>query len=325
MQQTILVTGGAGFIGSNLIDALLLLGYTVVSLDNLDSFYPEVIKKQNLQTASQHPAFFSYHADIRDAQALHLIFEKHAVDVVIHLAGKVGVRPSIYFPSEYVDVNVNGTIQLVECMRKWNIHKLIFASSSSIYGNNSKVPFAESDPVDFPISPYAATKKSAELLLHTYHELFAMDILCLRFFTVYGPRQRPDLAIHRFFTQLHAGKPIDVFGDGTTSRDYTFVADIINGISAGINYLLSHHKCFEIINLGNNTPLSLSSLLNHIEQVTEKTFSIHYSPVQPGDVERTYADISKAKQLLNYYPKTTLTDGLAVFKTWFEQSGTKPH
>lgn len=320
MLKTILVTGGSGFIGSNVVDKLLTLSYRVVSIDNYDPYYDRTTKESNLIFASQHPLFSHYEVDIRDKQSLGELFQKYSFDLVIHLAGKAGVRPSIADPSGYYDVNVQGTITLLECMREYHVHKMLFASSSSVYGNNVKIPFAETDRVDNPISPYAASKKSAELVLHTYHQLFGIDVICFRFFTVYGQRQRPDLAIHRFFQNLCNDIPIDVYGNGGSSRDYTYVDDITDGVVAGMEYLAVNTGVYEIMNLGNHSPVTLQHLIYLIEQVSGKKFKINTLPMQPGDVERTYADIEKSRQLLSYNPQTTLAEGLEKFWSWFRRN-----
>jgi UDP-glucuronate 4-epimerase len=320
MSNTILVTGGSGFIGSNVVDKLLSLSYRVVSIDNYDRHYDRITKEKNLTLASQHPLFSSYEVDIRDKQSLRELFQKYSFDLVIHLAGKVGVRPSIADPSGYYDVNVSGTITLLECMREYYVKKMLFASSSSVYGNNVKIPFAETDRVDNPISPYAASKKSAELVLHTYHQLHGLDVICFRFFTVYGQRQRPDLAIHQFFKNLYHDIPIDVYGNGSTSRDYTYVDDITDGVVAGMTYLTNNTGVYEIMNLGNHSPVTLQHLISLIEEVSGKKFKVNTLPMQPGDVERTYADIEKSRQFLAFNPQTTLAEGLEKFWSWFRKN-----
>jgi UDP-glucuronate 4-epimerase len=316
-MKNILVTGGAGFIGSHLIDELLQKDFNIICLDNFDAFYAEEIKLQNIHNANQLSNFKLVRGDIRNENLLTKIFKENQIDVVIHLAGKAGVRPSIDQPKEYFDVNVNGTLCLLEVMREHHVKKLVFASSSSVYGNNSKIPYAENDVVDFPISPYAASKKSCELLTHTFHHLYEFDVLNLRFFTVFGPRQRPDLAIHKFFKAIYANQPIKVFGDGSTSRDYTFVSDTVDGIIAALNYVLQNKNVYDIINLGNHQPVELKTLIENIETCTHKQFVKEYLPMQPGDVNQTYASINKAFEILNYTPKKTIKEGLNLFNEWY--------
>ena len=318
MFKNILVTGGAGFIGSNLIDKLLSQKYKVISIDNYDNYYQKEIKLLNNKVADTNPNFIKFDLDIRDKQNLQEVFKSHKVDLVLHLAGKAGVRPSILNPNEYFDVNVNGTINLLNIMNEYSVQKIIFASSSSIYGNSSTIPFAEDDIVDAPISPYAASKKAAELILHVYHQLYQMDVICFRFFTVYGPRQRPDLAIFKFFNCLKTNQPIEIYGDGETGRDYTFIDDITDGILGGITFIKNKNNFFEIINLGNNNPVKLNTLIQSIENVTGSCFVKHILPMQLGDVNLTYAKIDKARVLLNYNPSVLLETGLDKFKSWYE-------
>lgn len=314
--MNILVTGGAGFIGSHLAEKLLTNKHQVVVIDNFDPFYDRAIKEKNLEQARGYNTFKLHTADIRDHEALEQIFKETPFELIIHIAAKAGVRPSIADPVGYYQTNVKGTVNLLEQCKKHDIKKFIFASTSSIYGNNKKVPFSENDPVDFPISPYAATKKAAELIFHTYHHLYEMDIFCLRFFTVYGPRQRPDLAIHKFFKLISQDKPIPLFGDGSTSRDYTYIEDILDGILKSIERLSG----YDIINLGESQTISLLSLVELIEQIIGKKAKKEFLPMQPGDVNQTYADISKAKKLLDYNPKTNIEQGLVQFYDWFRQT-----
>lgn len=318
MKKNVLITGVAGFIGSHVAEELLRLDYNVVGIDNFDSFYAKEIKLKNLNDLLTNNRFQFETVDICDIQQLSGIFSKNQFDAVIHLAAKAGVRPSIQYPTDYYRVNVAGTLNILECIKNQNRRKLIFASSSSVYGNNKKTPFAETDNVDHPISPYAATKKAGELLVHTYHHLYNIDAINLRFFTVYGPRQRPDLAIHKFFNHLYSNKPIDIYGDGSTGRDYTYIEDIVQGIESSFHYLEQHENVNEIINLGNSSPVKLAELISTIENVTQKQFIKKYLPMQEGDVDLTFADIEKTKKLLNYQPGTTLQEGLKKFKTWFE-------
>ena len=320
MINTILVTGGAGFIGSNLIDKLILEGNKVICLDNFDVFYPRQYKEDNMREALKSPLYFFKEGDINDTKVLEDIFSNQEIDTVVHLAAKAGVRPSILNPQAYFKVNVEGTLNLLEIMRKYGVKKIILASSSSIYGNNEKIPYSETDVVDFPISPYAASKKSAELLTYNYYHLYNFSIINLRFFTVFGPRQRPDLAIYKFFKKNYEHAAIQVFGDGTTSRDYTYIDDIIAGVVASIKYLEMRESVYEIINLGNNNPIMLVDLIEMIEDTIGERFIIKNKPMQPGDVNKTFADISKAKELLNFTPKTSLKEGLVEFKKWFEEN-----
>ncbi|MCB9852629.1 MAG: GDP-mannose 4,6-dehydratase [Phycisphaerales bacterium] len=309
--QTILVTGGAGFIGSHLCEALLARGDRVVAYDSFDPFYDIAIKRRNIETLQKTAGFRLIEADIRDLAAAEKALE--GVDCVVHLAARAGVRPSIEQPLVYQDVNVGGLNVMLEAARSRGIKRFVFASSSSVYGNNPKVPFSEDDRVDNPISPYAATKKAGELICHTYHHLFGMDITCLRFFTVYGARQRPDLAIHKFTSLINAGKAIPVFGDGSMMRDHTYIDDIIRGVVASID----HCGGYRIYNLGESRPVSLSDLIAAIEKALGKKAIIDRKPVPPGDVQTTYADVSRAQAELGYEPRTHLADGLAKFVEWF--------
>lgn len=315
MQRT-LVTGAAGFIGSHLCEALLARGDEVVGLDSFDDFYSPEIKRANLAAALGHERFRLVEGDIRDAAAVETAIGP-GVDIIVHLAARAGVRPSIEQPLLYQDVNITGTGVLLEAARRRGIRKFIFASSSSVYGNNQKVPFSETDNVDHPISPYAASKKAGELICHTYHHLFDIDITCLRFFTVYGPRQRPDLAIHKFARLIEAGKPIPVFGDGSMRRDYTYVGDIVAGVLAAMDRVGGYH----VYNLGNSSPVSLAELIAALETALGKQAQIQRLPVQPGDVERTYADIETSRRELGYAPATPLAEGLAAFVAWMRSGG----
>lgn len=319
--QRVLVTGAAGFIGSHLCETLLGQGRTVVGLDNFDSFYNPAIKRQNLEGCRRNSRFLLVEGDIRDAAAVDRAIEQ-GVDAIVHLAARAGVRPSIENPLLYQDVNVNGTAVLLEAARKHAIPRFIFASSSSVYGNNSKVPFSETDPVDHPISPYAATKKAGELLCYTYHHLFGIHATCLRFFTVYGARQRPDLAIHKFTRLIESGRPIPVFGDGSMMRDHTYIDDIIAGVVAA----LDRANGYRVYNLGESRPISLSVLIESIEKALGRKANIDRQPLQPGDVEKTYADVERAMKELDYEPKTELHAGLRNFVAWFrENAGNMSH
>lgn len=309
----VLITGAAGFIGSSLTDALLARGDEVIGVDNFDDFYERRYKQDNIKGALANEKFSLVEADIRDKSAMESMMGNKP-DMVVHLAAKAGVRPSIEDPVIYQDVNINGTVSVLEAMRKHNCKKMVIASSSSVYGNNKKVPFSESDPVDHPISPYAATKKACELICHTYHHLFDMDIFALRFFTVYGPRQRPDLAIRKFAKLISNGKEIKMFGDGSTSRDYTYIEDILQGVIASIDRC----KGYEVFNLGESKPILLKELISCISEKLGVEPKIKQEPMQPGDVDRTYADITKAKEMLDYNPHTDINEGMGRFVEWFK-------
>ncbi len=309
---TILVTGAAGFIGSHLCERLIGRGAAVVGLDNFDPFYDPAVKRRNVKQLLESDAFDLIEGDIRDGDCVQSILARGGVEAIVHLAARAGVRPSIEDPVGYMDVNINGTVVMLEAARKYNIKKFIFASSSSVYGNNKKVPFAETDPVDYPISPYAATKKAGELICHTYGHLYDIGMTCLRFFTVYGPRQRPDLAIHKFAKLIEAGRSIPVFGDGSMRRDFTYIDDIIDGVVAAID------RCggYAIYNLGESRPVRLDALIACLEAALGKQAVIDRQPEQPGDVIQTYADVDKAVNRLGYQPKTELADGLEKFVRW---------
>ena len=322
-MKTILVTGGAGFIGSHLSERLLKEGNKVLVIDNFNNYYDPAIKRNNIEEVKKTCVennisldnYKVFEGDIRDNEFLKEVFS-NKIDSIIHLAAMAGVRPSIEAPSLYYDVNITGTVNLLEICRENNIKQFVFASSSSVYGNNEKVPFAESDMVDNPISPYAATKKSGELLCHTYHHLFDMNIACLRFFTVYGPRQRPDLAINKFTTLILEHKEIPFYGDGTTSRDYTFVDDIVSGIVSSINYVNTNDNVFEIFNLGGDKTVSLIEMVETIEDILGKKAKLNKLPMQPGDVNRTCADIAHSRETIGYNPKTTFKEGMKKFIEW---------
>ena len=309
-----IVTGAAGFIGSHLCQRLLKEQWSVVGIDNFDNFYDPEIKRSNIKDCLPNKRFRLVEADIRDAATMNKTAAEGA-DIIVHLAARAGVRPSIEQPALYADVNVNGTVAMLEAARKNGIKKFVFASSSSAYGNNKKVPFSEDDNVDFPISPYAATKKAGELICHTYHHLFGIAMTCLRFFTVYGPRQRPDLAIHKFTRLIEEGKPIPVYGDGSMMRDFTYIDDITDGTVAAIN------KCsgYNIYNLGESRPIKVNDLVREIENALGKKAIIERLPLQPGDVERTYADVTKARRDLGYSPNTEISVGLKRFVEWFRE------
>jgi UDP-glucuronate 4-epimerase len=315
-----LVTGAAGFIGSHLSERLLNDGLMVVGLDNFDDFYDPRIKRRNIEGCFKNKNFQLVEADIRDSAAMDKTVGG-GIEIIVHLAARAGVRPSIEKPLLYADVNINGTMVLLEAAKKHKVNKFIFGSSSSVYGNNKKIPFSENDNVDFPISPYAATKKACELICHTYHHLYGISITPLRFFTVYGPRQRPDLAIHKFAKLIEQGKPIPVYGDGSMMRDFTYIDDIIDGTVAAIKQLVARHSGhgFSIYNLGESRPISVNDLIAEIEKALGKKAVKKYLSPQPGDVERTYADVTKAVNELGYKPDTTIQAGLAKFVQWLRQ------
>lgn len=314
--KKIVVTGGAGFIGSNLVDKLLLdKSNEVFCIDSFDNFYGESIKRKNIAGALTHTNFHLLEGDIRDNDFLNTVF-KTKFDVIIHLAARAGVRPSIEQPLLYEDVNVKGTLNLLEQAKNNNIQQFVFASSSSVYGVNPRTPWSEDDHVLNPISPYASTKVAGELIGHTYSHLYNIRFIALRFFTVFGPRQRPDLAIHKFFNLIDNNKSIPFFGDGTTSRDYTFVDDIVSGILGAIDY---NKSMYEVINLGNNRTVTLLQLITAIENSVGKKAMLDKQPAQAGDVPHTYANVEKAKKLLAYSPSTSLEDGLEKFKQWYFQ------
>ena len=317
-MKSILVTGGAGFIGSHLVDRLLSEGEWRVSVvDDLNDFYDPAIKRANASSHEKNSNYQLFKADIRDQAALRNIFAVNSFDCVVHLAARAGVRPSLDQPQLYAETNINGTLNLLELAREHGIKQFVFGSSSSVYGINAKVPFAEDDPIRQPISPYAATKAAGELLCHTYTHLYGIRCVCLRFFTVYGPRQRPDLAIHKFARLISEGKPIPVFGDGTTRRDYTFIDDIIGGVRAAIDYSKTD---YEVINLGESRTVELRELISLLEKELGKTAQIDRQPLQPGDVPQTFADIAKARRLLGYNPQTQIEEGIHTFVRWFQRA-----
>jgi len=312
-MSNILVTGGAGFIGSHLVEALHKAGREIVVLDNFDDFYLPELKRRNLESLNGRPGFSLVEGDIRDEALVERVFTAHPISVVVHLAARAGVRPSIQQPVLYADVNVNGTAVLLEACRRHGTAKFIFGSSSSVYGNNTRLPFSEKDDVDRPISPYAATKRAGELLCATYHELYRLNVFALRFFTVYGPRQRPEMAIHKFTRLIDRGLPLQRFGDGSTRRDYTFITDIINGILRAIERV----QGFEIVNLGGAQTTRLDELIVHLEKNLDRKAVIEEEPGQPGDVVATYADVDKARRLLGFEPEILLEDGIRRFVEWY--------
>ena len=310
----ILVTGAAGFIGSHLVEALLARGDDVVGVDNFDPFYDRASKQANLDPLLGNRRFAFSSTDIRDAAGLESVFAgRGPFSSIVHLAAKAGVRPSIVDPSSYADVNVGGTTHLLAyATRQRVLPRFVFASSSSVYGNHAKVPFVETDNVDRPISPYAATKKAAELMCHSFHHLAGLDVFCLRLFTVYGPRQRPDLAIRRFATKILNNESVEMFGDGASSRDYTYIDDIVAGIVSAVD----RTRGFEIVNLGSHTPVSLARMIEVVAHACNKAVEIRAIAAQPGDVERTFADVSKAERLLGYRPHTPFEVGVAREVQW---------
>lgn len=334
-----LITGGSGFIGSHLVERLLKNGHSVINVDNFDGFYDYKIKIKNtleslglnsefsfnnkeidiqkLSAETKSDTYQFYFQDIRDKKALGEIFRNHEIDLVIHLAALAGVRPSIEKPLEYEEVNIRGTQNLWELCKEFGIRKFICASSSSVYGNNEKIPFSETDNVDNPISPYAATKKCGEILGHVYHNLYNIDIIQLRFFTVYGPRQRPDLAIHKFTKLISENQEIPFYGDGDTARDYTFIDDIIDGILKSVKYIETNENVYEIINLGESEVVTLNEMLSILETELGKKANKKMLPMQPGDVQKTNADITKARTLIGYTPRTNFQNGIKKFVEWF--------
>jgi UDP-glucuronate 4-epimerase len=318
LPRAVYVTGAAGFIGSHVSEALLARGDRVFGFDNFDPFYDRRIKERNLAPLSTHPSFSFIEGDIRDASALARWGEGIPPDALIHLAAKAGVRPSVADPVGYADVNIQGTIRLLEWARQRRVPKILFASSSSVYGGNTKVPFSEDDFVDHPVSPYAATKKAGELLCHTYCHLYGMNVAALRFFTVYGPRQRPEMAIHKFTRRILEGKVIDLYGDGSSRRDYTYIEDIVSGVLAA----LSAPPGYRVYNLGESATISLSDLVALIEKTCGKAAVRRFMPPQPGDVPVTYADISRARKEIGYDPRTPIGRGVSLFVEWSRRQET---
>lgn len=318
-MKTYLITGGAGFIGSHLTESLIEKNRVIV-VDNFCEFYNSEIKEDNLKNVINHPNFVLEKVDITNKEELSRIFHKYKIDVVIHLAGMAGVRPSIQKPILYQEINCIGTNNILEAMREANVKKIIFSSSSSVYGNSEKVPFVEDDSCDRMISPYAATKRASELMMHVYHQVYGFDVLILRFFTVYGPRQRPDLAISKFLDKILKGEKISLYGDGTTSRDYTYVTDIIEGIQKGSHYLENNQNVYEIFNIGSHHPVTLIEMVKTIEKTVGKKAIIEHLPMQAGDVNRTYANIEKAKSVLGYEPKVSFEKGIENFCTWYKEN-----
>lgn len=314
-MKKILVTGGAGFIGSHLVDRLLAeKSWQVTVVDDFNDFYAPAVKRANISAHLQNPDFKLRAGDIRSIDFLRGVFGENEFDAIVHLAARAGVRSSLENPNEYVETNVGGTLNLLELAKDFAVKQFVFGSSSSVYGINAKIPFSEDDKISQPISPYAATKTAGELLCHTYSHLYNLHAVCLRFFTVYGARQRPDLAIHKFARKIINDEPIQIFGDGTTRRDYTFIDDIISGVRAAIDY---NSAPFEIFNLGESRTVELRYLVELLEINLRKKARIERLPMQPGDVPQTFADISKARALLSYNPQTNIEDGIKKFAGWF--------
>lgn len=316
MKKHILITGGAGFIGSHLVRNLLNEGvWQVAVVDNFNDFYSPEIKRKNVEAFSGDENFRLYETDICDEKSLREVFSENNLDAIVHLAAMAGVRPSLLNPKLYTKVNIEGTLNLLDLAREFGVKQFVFGSSSSVYGERCKIPFSEEDIIQKPISPYAATKAAGELLCHTYSHLYDLRTVCLRFFTVYGASQRPDLAIHKFSKLIWEEKPIPVFGDGTTRRDYTYVDDIIQGVRAAIDYNKTNH---EVFNLGESQTVELRELIELLEKNLGKKAIIDRQPMQPGDVPQTFADISKAREMLGYNPHTKIEEGIAKFTDWFK-------
>lgn len=313
--MTILVTGGAGFIGSHLTERLLQSGHTVVCLDNLDDYYDPGLKQQHIEAFTSRPGYHFIRGDIRRQPLVADILSGHQCDTVIHLAARAGVRPSVHHPGLYFDVNLNGTLSVLEAMRQTGVSRMIFASSSSVYGNQPGTPFREDQTGEQPVSPYAASKHAAELLAHTYHSLYGFDISCLRLFTVYGPHQRPEMAISRFVHGLLTQTPISVFGDGSVVRSYTYIDDTITGFMQA----LAHLRGFQRLNIGGAEAISLRQLIGLLEELTGRTTRVQHVPQQPGDVRYTAADLTLARQQIHYYPTVSLREGLDRFVDWYQK------
>lgn len=319
-----IVTGGAGFIGSHLCERLLAGGHAVVAVDSFDPFYDPAVKRANLAAASSHPAFRLVEADIAEGEPLvHRLADAGArgADVVVHLAARAGVRPSIDAPLDYARTNVEGTVATLEAARRLGIGRFVFGSSSSVYGDAASVPFREDEPADAPISPYAATKRAGELLCRAWSHLHGLSVVCLRLFTVYGPRQRPDLAIHKFARLMERGEPIPLFGDGGTERDYTYVDDVLQGIEAAIRWTGRNPGGFETVNLGENDTVTLRRLVDVLSAAMGVAPEIRWLPEQPGDVRRTCADLARARRVLGYDPRTRIEEGIPRFVQWFRAQG----
>jgi len=312
----ILITGGAGFIGSHLAERLVSQGHGVWILDNFDPYYDPELKRRNLAGLSQSPRYRLVEGDIRDRELVRGLFHGERFDLVYHMAARTGVRPSLVEPGLYFEVNVTGTVNLLEACRASGVKSFIFISSSSVYGNNTKIPFSESDRVDSPVSPYAGSKLAAETVCRCYHQSYGISVFAFRLFTVYGPRQRPDMAIHRFTERALAGKPLEIYGDGSMSRDFTYVDDIVDGLVAAIDKVSG----FEVINLGDSQPVTVSRLVSLLEAVIGRKVAKVYKPASAADVRTTYADIRKAGELLGYRPEVPLEEGLRRFVSWFREN-----
>ncbi len=315
----VLLTGAAGFIGSHTADALLARGDEVVGFDNFNAFYDPAIKRRNAESLGAKRGFSLIEGDLGDEAALDVTFREHRFDAVVHLAAWAGVRPSIDTPGVYVDANIRGLTNVLERMRRASVPRLVFASSSSVYGGRTEVPFRETDVVDRPISPYAATKKAGEVLCATWNHLYGIHVAALRYFTVYGPRQRPEMAIHKFATMISRGRSIPVYGDGSSARDYTYVADIVQGTVAA----LDHCEGYEIYNLGESHTTRLDALVEKLGRALGMEPKTHREPDQPGDVPITFADITRARSKLGYAPTTLIDEGLAHFAEWFHREGVR--
>ena len=317
-MKTYFITGGAGFIGSTLTQKLLEFGNRVVVIDNFNNYYDPKLKEENVGEFVSNSNYKLYRGDIRNREDIKKIFDENSIDVIVHLAAMAGVRPSIEDPVLYQQVNGLGTQNILEEAKAHGINNLVMASSSSVYGNCKEVPFREDMIVDYAISPYAATKKANEVMAHVYHKLNNMNIIMLRFFTVYGPKQRPDLAINKFTRLMLNGEEIPMYGDGSTSRDYTYVDDIVNGIIKSCEYVMNNEGVYEILNLGSNNPISLKEMIYTIGKALDIEPNIKQLPMQPGDVDRTYACIDKARNLLGYEPSISFEEGIKNFVEWYK-------
>lgn len=316
-METVLVTGGAGFIGSHVCERLLRDGHQVVCVDDFNDYYDPAAKERNVSLFAGNKAFSLHREDIRDRKAMDAVMRKHACTRIIHLAARAGVRPSLDDPALYADVNINGTLNLLELAKAYKVKGVVSASSSSVYGLTKRIPFSEDDEVSCQISPYGVSKRAGELYCHAYHELYGIPITCLRFFTVYGPRGRPDMAPYKFTKLIDGGKPIEMFGDGSSRRDYTYIADIVDGIIAA----MVKNCPFEIINLGNSNPISLKEFIAIIEEKLGKKAAVKRLPLQPGDLPETYADVRKAERLLGFRPNVSVKEGMGKFIDWYVKVG----